>query len=351
MRSLLIGGNGFIGSPLMNELRSSGHQLAIFHRRADADSIGAEVVRIPGDRNRLSDYRNQLHRFSPDVIIDLILSSGEQARQLMNISHELTRRVVAISSMDVYRAWGVLHGVEPGSLEALPLTEDSPLRTVRRPYPPQTVKMLQNVFGWLDEHYDKIAVEEAIMNDPAIPGTVLRLPMVYGPGDPPHRFFPLLKRFADGRSSILLADDLAAWRGPRGYVENVAHAIALAATSDQAAGRIYNVCEEPTLSELAWQTKIGHQLKWPGKFLVLPREQTPRHLLLPGNAAQHVVASSERIRTELGYREPIEIEEAIQRTTAWEQRNPPSTINPQQFDYDAEDAAIAMARDSLTSEL
>jgi len=175
--------------------------------------------------------------------------------------------------------------------------------------------------------------------------------MVYGPGDPLHRFFPLLKRFADGRSSILLADDLAAWRGPRGYVENVAHAIALAATSDQAAGRIYNVCEEPTLSELAWQTKIGHQLKWPGKFLVLPREQTPRHLLLPGNAAQHVVASSERIRTELGYREPIEIEEAIQRTTAWEQRNPPSTINPQQFDYDAEDAAIAMARDSLTSEL
>jgi hypothetical protein len=51
-------------------------------------------------------------------------------------------------------------------------------------------------------------------------------------------------------------------------VENVAHAIALAATSDQAAGRIYNVCEEPTLSELAWQTKIGHQLKWPGKFSI-----------------------------------------------------------------------------------
>jgi nucleoside-diphosphate-sugar epimerase len=350
MRILLIGGNGFIGSPLLTELRRFGHQLAILHRRAGADSVGAEVVRILGDRNRLSDYRNELHRFSPDVIIDLILSSGEQARQLMDISHELTRRVVAISSMDVYRAWGVLHGAESGSLEPLPLTEDSPLRTFRRLYPPETVKMLQNVFAWLDEHYDKIAVEEAIMDDPAIPGTVLRLPMVYGPGDPLHRFFPLLKRFADGRSFILLADDLAAWRGPRGYVENVAHAIALAATSDQATGRIYNVCEEPTLSELAWQTKIGHQLKWPGKFLVLPRERTPRHLLQPGNAAQHVVASSERIRTELGYKEPIGIEEAIQRTAAWEQQNPPSTINPQQFDYDAEDTAFAMARDSLSSQ-
>jgi len=46
-------------------------------------------------------------------------------------------------------------------------------------------------------------------------GTVLRLPMVYGPGDPLHRFFPLLKRLADRRSSILLTDDLAAWRGPQ----------------------------------------------------------------------------------------------------------------------------------------
>jgi hypothetical protein len=36
-----------------------------------------------------------------------------------------------------------------------------------------------------------------------------------------------------------------------------------------------------------------------------------------------------------------DIEEAIRRTIAWEQRNPPSTVHPQQFDYSAEDAAIA----------
>jgi len=346
MRILLVGGNGFIGSPLMQELRGSGHQVAIFHRRADTGPAGADVVRndvvqIQGDRNRLSDYRNQFQRFSPDVIVDLILSSGEQARQLMMTVRDVAPRVIAISSMDVYRAWGVLHGVEPGPLDPLPLTEDSPLRTVRRLYPPETVKMMQSIFTWVDEQYDKIAVEEAILNDPVVSGTVLRLPMVYGPGDPLHRFFPLLKRCADGRSSILLPDDFAAWRGPRGYVENVAHAIALAATSDQAAGRVYNICEEPTLPELDWQARIAKQMNWLGRFVVLPRERTPKHLLLPGNAAQHVVATSERIRTELGYKELVEIEEAIQRTAAWEQRNPPSTINLQQFDYDAEDAALA----------
>jgi len=351
MRILLIGGNGFIGSPLMRELRGSGHEVALFHRHANAGPAGADAVRIPvvrnevvqiqGDRNRLPDYRNQLARFSPDVIVDLILSSGEQARQLMETVRNVTPRVIAISSMDVYRAAGVWHGVEPGPLEPLPLTEDSPLRTVRRLHAPEIVKMMRGVFSWLNEDYDKIAVEEAILNDPVVSGTVLRLPLVYGPGDPLHRFFPLLKRFADGRSSILFADDFAAWRGPRGYVENVAHAIALAATSDRAAGRVYNICEEPTLSELDWQARIAKQMNWPGRFVVLPRERTPKHLLLPGNAAQHVVATSKRIRTELGYKELVEIDEAIQRTAAWEQRNPPSTINLQQFDYDAEDAALA----------
>ncbi len=54
--------------------------------------------------------------------------------------------------------------------------------------------------------------------------------------------FSLLKRFGDARSSMLIADDLAAWRAPQGYVENVAHAIALAATSEPAGGHVYNVC-------------------------------------------------------------------------------------------------------------
>ncbi len=340
-RILVIGGNGFIGSHLVQQLRDSGHELAILHRSADADSLSPELVKIRGDRNRLSDCRKQIQRFSPDVIIDLILSSGEQARQLMDESGELVRRVVAISSMDVYRAWGVVHGSEPGPLEPLPLTEDSPLRNARQLYPPQTVKMLQSTFTWLDDHYDKIAVEQAIMSSSVVSGTVVRLPMVYGPGDRLHRFFPLVKRFADGRPAILLSEDWAAWRGPRGYVENVANAIALAATLDIAAGRVYNICQEPTLSELAWQKMIAKQVRWNGRFVVLSRERTPKHLLQPGNAAQHAVASSERIRGELGYNESVEIDEALNRTVTWEQKNPPGIINPQQFDYDAEDAALA----------
>jgi hypothetical protein len=149
MRILVIGGNGFIGSPLVRELRDSGHEVAVFHRRGDA-GLG-DVEQIEGDRNRLVEYRNRLSRFAPEVIVDLILSSGEQARELMRTVCDVAARVVAISSMDVYRAWGVLHGVEPGPLEPLPLTEDCPLRTTRQLYPSETVddvelRLLGN--GW-----------------------------------------------------------------------------------------------------------------------------------------------------------------------------------------------------------
>lgn len=188
MRVLLIGGNGFIGSRLVRELQDSGHQVALFHRQADAGAAKDDerkLVRIQGDRNRISDYRDRIKEFSPDVVIDFIMSSGEQALVLMNALRNIARRVVVISSMDVYRAWGVMHETEPGPLEPLPLTEDSPLRTVRTVYPPETLKMMRGIFTWLDEHYDKIAVEQAVMNDPVVAGTVLRLPMVYGPGSAP----------------------------------------------------------------------------------------------------------------------------------------------------------------------
>jgi nucleoside-diphosphate-sugar epimerase len=342
MRVLLIGGNGFIGSPLTKQLLAAGHTIALFHR-AQALGNDRNVLHISGDRNRLSAYREQLQEFAPDVIVDLILSSGEQGRELMSVARGITGRVVALSTGDVYRAWGVLHGVESGALEPLPITEDSPLRTNRQLYSPETIRMMKSIFPWATEDYDKIAVEEAVMGTPGVSGTVLRLPMIYGPGDLAHRFFPVLKPIADGRPSMILPENLAAWRGPRGYVENVAHAIALAIATDAAAERIYNICEEPCISELEWRTGIAEQAGWTGKFVVLPVEHTPQHLLFQFNAAQQVVVSSQRIRSELGYEEIVSREAGIRRTIAWEFSNPPQTVNSKQFDYAAEDAALSNA--------
>ena len=323
----------------MRELIESGHAVGVFHR-SPGGSSNPGAVQIRGDRNRLRDHEGELRDFAAEVIIDMILSSGKQAEELVTVAGDLHARVVAISSMDVYRAWGVMLGTEPGGLEPIPITEDSPVRTAGRAYSPEIVKTMKGIFSWLNEGYDKFSVEQVVMSGISR-NTAIRLPMVYGPGDPLHRMNGVLKRIVDGRPAIILADDHASWRGPRGYVENVAHAIALASTSDRAWGRIYHVCEEPSLSELEWQNEIASHTGWTGRFVVLPRQKTPEHLLMPGNPSQHLVANSERIRRELGFEESVATDEAIRRTIAWEQTNPPTGASFHRFDYDAEDAVLS----------
>jgi nucleoside-diphosphate-sugar epimerase len=338
MKVLLIGGSGFIGPPTVIVLQKSGHQITIFHRGKTPTPEG--TAEILGDHNFLQDHQPEFRQQKFDVIIDFVLSSGRQAQQLMDTFRGIAGRVVALSSMDVYRAWGVFYNAEPGALQELPLTEDSDLRTSRNTYPPEALKKARSVYGWIDEEYDKIPVEQAILGDPRLPGTVLRLPMIYGPGDPVHRFHPILKRIDDRRKHIIFADDVAPLRTPRGYVEDVGVAIALAATSPSGAGCVYNVCESESFGELDWARKIAAPTGWDGEFVVLPHDRTPKHLLWPGNTAQHIVASSERIRKELGYREVLPREEAIRRTIEWERANPPAAPLAQ-FDYTSEDAALA----------
>jgi nucleoside-diphosphate-sugar epimerase len=306
--------------------------------------LAAGVQRILGDRNRLAEHRAAFEQFAPEVVVDIVLSSGKQARTLMETFHGITRRVVALSSIDVYRACGVLHGLEPGPLEPMPLKEDSPLRTRLQTYPPRQIEMLRTIFAWVDEEYDKIPVEREVLGHSSLPATVLRLPMVYGPRDPLNRLLPIVKRMDDGRKAILLSAGMAQWRGPRGYAENVAAAIVLAATSERAAGRIYNVAEPDPCTELEWARKVASVAGWDGEFVVLPDDRAPAHLRPPGNFAQHWVADTTRIRQELGYREPLGHEVAIRRTLEWTRANPPASTAPYVFDYAAEDAAITQAR-------
>ena len=339
MKILLIGGSGFIGPHTVTALEKSGHRITIFHRGKTSAPEGTEE--ILGNRQFLQDHQPEFRRQGFDVVVDFVLSSGRQAQQLMDTFRGIAGRVVALSSMDVYRAWGVFYNMEPGGLQELPLTEDSELRTSRNTYPAEVLKRLRtSLYPWIDGEYDKIPVEQAVLGDPKLPGTILRLPMIYGPGDPVHRFHPVLKRIDDGRKQIIFADDVAPLRTPRGYVEDVGAAVALAATSPQAAGRIYNVCETEFFGELDWARKIAAATGWKGEFVVLPHDRTPKHLLWPGNTAQHVVASSERIRKELGYRELLPREEAIRRTIEWERAHPPAQPLAQ-FNYEAEDGALS----------
>ena len=325
-----------MGPGVAAELLRSGHAVTVFHRGRSVVKLPPGAETILGDRQRLADHAGVLHRLRPDVVLDMILSSERQARALLDVFAGKAGRVVALSSMDVYRAQAVMMGADPGPLEPVPLREDSALRT-RAPYGPEHLQMMRNIFTWVDEEYDKVPAERVILSHPALPGTVLRLPMVYGPGDPLHRFYAVVKRMDDGRRLIPIEETQAQWRGCRGYLENVTAAVSLAVTSEKAKGRVYNVAEPNNFTELEWTRKICDVAGWSGEVRAVERERCPAHLIAPGNYRQHWAADTSRIRGELGYREPVAIEEAIRRTLAWERGNHPAEWPFAKFDYDAED--------------
>ena len=340
MKILVIGGSGFMGPFIVRELVREGHEVTVFHRGNAKPNFPDGVQVIRGDRNALQKHRDEFKRAAFDAVIDVVLSSENQARGLLEAFAGITRRIVALSSQDVYRAYGVLLGLDEGPPQELPLTEDSELRT-RPPYSREHLQMMQAVFSWLDEDYDKVRVERILRASSQIPVTILRLPMVYGPSDPLHRLYPLIKRVDDGRSTILLEERIANLHSPRGYVEDVTHAVVLATLSAKAPGRTYNVVESEAFTEREWMTKVVNETGGTAQIRVLPTEKIPAHLRFPiKNHHQDWMVSSARIREELGYRETMSREEALRRTIEWERANPPAAPMAA-FDYAAEDAALA----------
>ncbi|MBT3605633.1 MAG: NAD-dependent epimerase/dehydratase family protein [Candidatus Latescibacteria bacterium] len=214
------------------------------------------------------------------------------------------------------------------------------MRDVLYPYRTDPPRDKDDPQAWAD-HYDKIPIEHRVLNDANLPGTVLRLPAVYGPNDGQHRLFPTLKRIDDKRPFMLLEETCAKWRFCRGYVENVAAGIVLALTNPVAANKIYNISETYTHTTAEWDQKIADATQWSGQIKVLPQSQMPKHLVDDdANWTQNLNTDSTRIRQELGYQEIVPLDEALLRTIAWERENSPKQIDEAQFDYAAEDQAF-----------
>lgn len=340
MRILVIGGTRFMGPKVVHYLSEQGHDITLFHRGQTHTDLPQGVKEILGNRRPLSASASELRELAPDVVLDMIPFIEQDAQELMNTFIGIAGRVLAISSQDVYRAFGRVNRKESGPPDPLPLTEDSPLRENPYPYRGETPRHPDDSGRWMD-NYDKILVERLVMGNPDLPGTVLRLPAVYGPGDYQHRLFTFVKRIDDNRPVILLDENVARWRWTHGYVENVAAAIALAVTDERASGRIYNVGEPYTLTMAEWVSSIGRVAGWKGRVITLPKDRLPAHLIEEIDTSQDIVVDTTRIRKELGYQEIVEHDEALRRTIAWEGAHPPEKIDPKEFDYAAEDAVLA----------
>ena len=286
MRVLVIGGTGFIGPWVVRQLCAAGCDVTVFHRGEHCAALPSQVREIlhPSAAMPVVDFPPQVRELRPEVLIHMIAMGQADARAAAHAFAGSVKRFVVLSSGDVYHAYGKFTGLEQGPVDNQPLTEEAPLRTILYPYRARA--------GSPDDwtyNYEKILVEREFLDKADSAATVLRLPKVYGPGS------------NSNLESVYSFRNHPNWRWTHGYVENVAAAIVLAALDSRAAGRIYNVGEAntPTIRE---------------RLLTLP-ESTAEPAADSGYHFDHDIAyDTERIRQELGYREPVDYAGTIRRT-------------------------------------
>ena len=286
MRVLFIGGTGFIGAYIVRQIARHDHAVAVYHRGLTQAVLPELVEHITDSRSVMPIQRfpAKLFEFKPDVVILTVAMGAVDARAAVEAFAGRAGRIVLLSSGDVYRAYGRFTGTEPGPIDKGLLTEDAPLRSVLFPY-----RHKASSPEALEYWYEKILAERAVLNAPDLPGTVLRLPKVYGPGG------------NEDLATVYRYRHHPNWRWTHGFVENVAVAVELAAIHPVAGGRVYNVgepCTPTTAERLAW----------------LPPSTIEPDLSSQFDFTQDIAYDTSRIRGELGYCEIVPENEGLLRT-------------------------------------
>jgi nucleoside-diphosphate-sugar epimerase len=322
MRVMVLGGTRFIGAAVVEELHANGHELLVVHRGEHEPADLPEADHLHADRQDLPHLRGPVDDFDPEAVVDVCAYSAADAETALAAVGDV--RLLVVSSMDVYRAFGaVLAGTET---DALPVDETSPVRSERYPYRGRSHPSADT------DSYEKLDVEAAYL---AREATVCRLPMVYGERDHQRREEPLLRRARAGRDRVPTGS--GGWLWTRGYVRDVAAGIRLALESDACLAEVLNLGEARTWSMGLWARHVLEAAGAGAELVRVPDVLLPDDLKALGTIPQHLLVDSSKARDLLGWTE-TDPHEALHRSVAWHLANPPEGADA---DFTADDRALA----------
>lgn len=330
LRITVLGGTRFIGRTIVDELTSAGHEVLVVHRGTSEPDDLPDHPHLHADRNALHEVTDELAAFGPDAVLDCVALGAADSERVLAAFPDDRLRLVVLSSMDAYRAYAALH--RGGVTDAVPLDETSPVRTGddRYPYRGQIPGM---------DDYEKNDVEERWL---ARGGTVLRLPMTYGPLDYQRREEFVLRRVRHGRERM----PIGAANGlfTHGFVGDVARGVRLALESDRAdvGGEIFNLGETRTPT-------VGLRARWileaagasdRVELVRVPDDVLPPELAITSAVEQHLLVDSSKARRVLGW-EPADPMDTLRRSVEWHLAHPPQ--GDADATFEADDRALAAA--------
>lgn len=300
-RAFILGGTGQIGSAAAERLRAGGWEVTTATRTGgDVRLDRNEGLELPGE---------------VDALVDCVAFTREHGEQLLGLTGRVGT-VVAISSASVY-------------------SDD--LANAQLPVPiPETQPTVEP--GDADYSTRKRALELALLEQDALPATVLRPCAIHGPHARGHvREWYFVKRAQDGRPFVLLA-----YRGASRFhttaTSNLAELITLAC--EQPGTRVLNAGDPEPPSTLEISRTIaaltGHERI---EYLL---EDAPEAARNPWGVRHSFVVDMSTAERELGYRPVATYAEAVEDTVVWllEASPPLGEYMETYFDYEAEDEYV-----------
>ena len=309
MRVILIGGTGPVGQSALPHLLAAGHSVAVAHSGAHEPPGLPEVEHLHGARDELLAPGGAVERWAPEALVDTFAggATATKARRLGELAERCgARRIVAVSSMDVYRHCAVA-GVDDHAplelpLDALPLPESAPRRSGPSP-------------GGGTRH-DNVAMEDALHGAEAI--TILRPGAIYGPYLHPRVFreWYLVGKVARGERVLALPDG-GTQVFHRVACERVGRAVAAAVERAPSGRWECNVGDPRDYSFGALAGLVAERLDWAWEPVDVPWQEGDH----PWNVRHPVITDTARLRELLGVTEPDPVAATIaQIEWLWEHR-------------------------------
>lgn len=300
MRVLVVGGTRFIGKAITRELLMRGHAVTLLHRGRTPNEF-PRAHAIHGDRMAPGEFERAIRDAAPDAIVDMIALTPADSDVTVRAIHSTSYSgaFLMISSADVYMRFGEIIGTEePGaSGPGEYVSEDSPLRGNLYPY---RGRGLAEIY----ENYDKILVERHLAG---YPGTrVLRLPMVFGPGDPQRRIQLVLEALKSDEPPKPQAR--WSWRAPYSFVDNCAAAAADLIEPRVPGGVAFHIQDAAPTERMLWQA-VAAAAGLPVPEIAAdpdePEPPVPPDLLLDTSMIDSVAPTWKRIPFEEGIRRTV----------------------------------------------
>lgn len=328
MKILIIGGTKFIGKAVARQAAARGHDVTLFNRGKTAPDTNFKV--ICGDVDDIKSYRDELRNANFDVVIHAIAYNERHSLDVIEVFSHTNARIIALGSQDCYEAFYQLnHGRDSAEM---PIAEDS--------------ETCHKRLYWQDrpgskvyEDYDKNLMTDALLKahmEGKVAACVLRLGMVFGPGDHQFRYRhgKMIRRIYDREPLMTFGAIEQTQLFSFGYIENVAAAIVHTAESPTTNGRVFNISERKTRSFRRWAELYADAAGVPFEFSILPDALLQKDLADINNPPRLLLMDTRAFAEATGFIEPISLAEQIEQTLAWGLQHP-EVLGPKP-DYELE---------------